>query len=90
MCCAPTLHHNGDEADPYEDKDADHWIFGLDLNRAWHELWGQQRGLNGKGNDGSNTMEFSFQTVRGKGKDRTHKVIIDSTRHLVVVTANAY
>jgi hypothetical protein len=67
-----------------------HWIFGLDLDWAWHELRGQQHGSNGKGNNGSNTMEFSFQTVGGKGKDRMHKVIIDSTHHLVVVMANAY
>jgi hypothetical protein len=46
----PRLRHDGDDADPYEDEDADDWILGLDLDRAWHELQGQQRGSNSNGN----------------------------------------
>ena len=44
----PRAHHDGEEAD----EDADDWVFGLDLDRAWHELQGQQRGSNGNGNGG--------------------------------------
>jgi hypothetical protein len=44
--------HDGEDADPYADEDADDWVFGLDLDRAWHELQGQQRGSNGNGNGG--------------------------------------
>jgi hypothetical protein len=44
-------HYDGGDADA--DADADDWVFGLDLDRAWHELQGQQRGSNGNGNGGS-------------------------------------
>ena len=44
--------YDGENADPYADEDADDWVFGLDLDRAWHELQGQQHGSNGNGNRG--------------------------------------
>jgi hypothetical protein len=44
--------YDGEGADPYANEDADDWVFGLDLDRAWHELQGQQRGSNGNGNGG--------------------------------------
>lgn len=48
----PRQLYDGEDADPYADEDADDWVFGLDLDRAWHELQGQQRGSNGNGNGG--------------------------------------
>ena len=45
-------HYDGEDADSYADDNADDWVFGLDIDRAWHELQGQQRGSNGNGSGG--------------------------------------
>jgi hypothetical protein len=34
--------------------------------------------------------EFPISEVGGKGKDGTHEMIVDDTRHPVVITASAY
>ncbi len=48
----PRLRYDGEDANAHADEDADDWEFGLDLDRAWHELQGQQRGSTGNGNGG--------------------------------------
>jgi len=35
-------------------------------------------------------MKFGFRRVGGKGKDGTHEMIVDNTRHPVVITPGAY
>lgn len=44
--------HDGDDVDSYADEDANDWAFDLDLDRAWNELQGQQRGSSGNANGG--------------------------------------
>lgn len=34
--------------------------------------------------------EIRFSEGRRKGKDGTHEMIVDNTRHFVVITASAY
>ena len=46
----PQLRLDDDDADANADEDD--WVFGLDLDRALHELQGQQRAHNGNGNGG--------------------------------------
>ena len=59
----PRPRHDREDADPYADEDADDWVFGLDLDRAWHELQGQQRGSNGRGNGGAGGRRRRAQMV---------------------------
>ena len=35
-------------------------------------------------------MKSGFRGVGGKGKDGTHEIIVDNTRHPVVITLGAY
>ena len=59
--------HDGEDADPHADEDADDWVFGLDLDQAWHELQDQQRGSNGNGNGTGGRRRRARMVVLGSG-----------------------
>lgn len=59
--------YDGEDAHPYVDEDADDWVFGLDLDRAWHELQGQQRGSNRNGSGGGGRRRRARMVVLGSG-----------------------
>ena len=61
-------HRDGEDPDPYADEDADDWVFGLDLDRAWPELQGQQRGSNGNGGGGGRRRR-AWLVVLGSGEE---------------------
>ena len=48
----PRPHYDSEDANLNADDNADDWVLGLDLDRAWHELQGQQRGSSGNSNGG--------------------------------------
>jgi E3 ubiquitin-protein ligase RNF10 len=67
----PRLRYDGEDADAYADEDADDWVLGLDLDRAWRVLQGQQHGSNGNGNGGGGGRRRRAQMVV-LGSDGAH------------------
>ena len=65
----PRLVYDGEDEHPHADEDGDDWVLGLDFDRAWHELQGQQRGLNGNsgGGGGGGRRRRARMVVLGSG-----------------------